>query len=74
MLLRDYGINDHAMIRFKSGCKLSERFYVRQDNTRAYYFTTGLSPFDCFIFQVTISLYQYNFNQSIIMLFQALHK
>ena len=41
VLLRDYAVNDHAMIRFKNGCKLADRFYVRQDNTRAYYFTTG---------------------------------
>lgn len=39
LLLRDYGLFDHAMLRFSPGHKLSEHFYVRQDGTRAYYFT-----------------------------------
>lgn len=39
VLFRDYGLNDHAMIRFSAGSKLMDRFYVRQDNTRAYYFS-----------------------------------
>ncbi|RHY01337.1 hypothetical protein DYB36_000829 [Aphanomyces astaci] len=30
----------HIVLRFKPGHKLSDNFYVRQDNTRAYYFTT----------------------------------
>lgn len=42
LIFRDYGINDYAMIRFGSGNKISENFYVRQDGTRAYYFTTAL--------------------------------
>ncbi len=29
------------MLRFKPGHKLSEHFYVRQDGTRAYYFSQG---------------------------------
>lgn len=41
VLLRDYGIYDHAMLRFSLGHKISENFYVRQDGTRAYYFTKG---------------------------------
>lgn len=40
ILFRDYGLNDHAMIRFSTGSKLMDRFYVRQDSTRAYYFST----------------------------------
>lgn len=38
VVVRDYGINDHAMIRFGREARLADRFYVRQDGTRAYYF------------------------------------
>lgn len=41
MIFRDYGLYDHAMLRFSRGHKISEHFYVRQDGTRAYYFTLG---------------------------------
>lgn len=39
--IRDYGINDYAMVRFGRECKLAERFYARQDGTMAYYFELG---------------------------------
>lgn len=39
LLVRDYGLYDYAMLRFAPGHKLSENFYVRQDGTRAYYFS-----------------------------------
>ncbi|RUS84869.1 hypothetical protein EGW08_007338 [Elysia chlorotica] len=39
ILVRDYGLYDHAMLRFAKGHKLGEHFYVRQDGTRAYYFS-----------------------------------
>ena len=41
LLVRDYGLYDHAMLRFKSGHKIDQHFYVRQDGTRAFYFSEG---------------------------------
>uniref|UniRef100_A0A915Q4M1 tRNA N(3)-methylcytidine methyltransferase n=1 Tax=Setaria digitata TaxID=48799 RepID=A0A915Q4M1_9BILA len=38
VVVRDYGINDHAMVRFGRHCKLNERFYAKQDGTMTYYF------------------------------------
>uniref|UniRef100_A0A0M3HV49 tRNA N(3)-methylcytidine methyltransferase n=1 Tax=Ascaris lumbricoides TaxID=6252 RepID=A0A0M3HV49_ASCLU len=38
VIVRDYGINDYAMLRFGRGAKLAERFYARQDGTRVFYF------------------------------------
>jgi methyltransferase-like protein 6 len=43
LLFRDYGVYDSAMIRFDPGHKLGDRFYVRQDGTRAYYFDKRVS-------------------------------
>ncbi|KAG8178598.1 hypothetical protein JTE90_019704 [Oedothorax gibbosus] len=39
LLVRDYGLYDQAMLRFGPGHKLSDNFYVRQDGTRAFYFS-----------------------------------
>lgn len=38
VLLRDYAIYDSAMLRFKESSKICDRFYFRQDGTRAYFF------------------------------------
>lgn len=40
VLFRDYGLHDMAQLRFKSGSKIADKLYVRQDGTRSYYFTT----------------------------------
>lgn len=42
LLIRDYGLYDYAMLRFSPGHKLADNFYVRQDGTRAYYFSTAV--------------------------------
>ena len=39
VLLRDYGVYDHAMIRFGTGHKIDTNYYFRQDWTRAFYFS-----------------------------------
>lgn len=39
VLFRDYAIYDKAMLRFSENSKISDQFYVRQDGTRAYFFT-----------------------------------
>eukprot|EP00117_Sycon_ciliatum_P035452 scpid39488/ scgid3731/ Methyltransferase-like protein 6 len=60
-LLRDYGLYDHAMLRFAPGHKLEENFYVRQDGTRAYYFSLEklASLFICAGFEVVSNEYVY---------------
>ena len=38
VIFRDYADGDHAMTRFHPSQQICERFFVRQDGTRAYYF------------------------------------
>ncbi|MBN3305517.1 METL6 protein, partial [Amia calva] len=59
VLFRDYGLYDHAMLRFKSGSKLGENFYVRQDGTRSFFFSKELLA-DLFVtagFETSINEY-----------------
>ena len=39
VIIRDYGLYDHAQIRFDPKNKISENFYHRVDGTRAFYFS-----------------------------------
>lgn len=39
VLFRDYAIYDRAMLRFGENSKICDQFYVRQDGTRAYFFS-----------------------------------
>lgn len=41
IIIRDYGAFDHAMLRFRRGTKIGDRFYTRQDGTRVYFFKKG---------------------------------
>ncbi|KAL3123796.1 hypothetical protein niasHT_010009 [Heterodera trifolii] len=38
VIFRDYGDSDHAMHRFNTKSKIADRFFARQDGTRAYFF------------------------------------
>lgn len=39
VLFRDYGLYEHAMLRFKAGSKLGEKYYVRHDGATSDIFT-----------------------------------
>lgn len=38
LFIRDYALYDMTMLRFKKGSKVRERFYMRGDGTRTYFF------------------------------------
>jgi len=38
LIMRDYAVNDMAMLRFGPGTKIQDRHYVRQDGTMTYFF------------------------------------
>jgi tRNAThr (cytosine32-N3)-methyltransferase len=44
LLLRDYGRNDMAQLRFKANRYMQPGLYVRGDHTRVYFFERGESP------------------------------
>ena len=67
LLVRDYGLHDHAQLRFGRGAKLGERFYARQDGTRSFFFEleemrallagAGLEVLSCqFVLRRTVNL------------------
>lgn len=39
LLFRDYGLYDMAMLRFKAGTKIKDKYYLRQDGTTTYFFS-----------------------------------
>lgn len=39
LIFRDYAVNDYAMSRFSPSSRIKANFCVRQDGTRAYYFS-----------------------------------
>ncbi|RZF40777.1 hypothetical protein LSTR_LSTR011294 [Laodelphax striatellus] len=40
VIFRDYGLYDMTQLRFKPGHKIADNFYMRQDCTRSYFFST----------------------------------
>ncbi|XP_076257819.1 tRNA N(3)-cytidine methyltransferase METTL6 [Rhynchophorus ferrugineus] len=59
VLFRDYGLYDMAQIRFKAGHKISDNFYMRQDGTRCYYFSTEYirTVFEQAGFEISVNTY-----------------
>ncbi len=56
VLFRDYGLYDHAMLRFSRGHKVEEHLYFRQDGTLSYFFSTGEFGLFLLLLVIVISL------------------
>uniref|UniRef100_A0A1I8BS88 tRNA N(3)-methylcytidine methyltransferase n=1 Tax=Meloidogyne hapla TaxID=6305 RepID=A0A1I8BS88_MELHA len=67
VIVRDYGAFDHAMTRFGRNSKIDERFYVRQDGTRAYYFLKEelISIFEEFGYSTSKCIYVHRTTENI---------
>lgn len=66
ILFRDYGLHDMAQLRFKSGNKIADNFYMRQDLTRSFFFSTEYTKdlfkdsgfeieMNCFVYRRTVN-------------------
>lgn len=65
LLFRDYGLHDYAQLRFGCGHKLAENFYVRQDGTRAYYFSKEVVATLCTAANFLVSVNEYVLRETV---------
>uniref|UniRef100_A0A7E4UWW6 Methyltransferase-like protein n=1 Tax=Panagrellus redivivus TaxID=6233 RepID=A0A7E4UWW6_PANRE len=66
VLFKDYAAYDHAMLRFKPGNKIQDRFYKRADLTRAFYFMREevIDIFDEAGFRVVNCYYHHTYTEN----------